>query len=79
LREVALALSSVDLAADPVPAAELLATLVKVPKLKPALAVPPGRSFGVLVQEERGGALDTWGAHSEHVCDEHTAIRSRHA
>jgi len=31
----------------------------KVPKLKPALAVPPGRGFGVFVQEATGGALDT--------------------
>ena len=42
----------------PVAVLEPLEPLIKL-KLIPALAVPPGRGFGVLVQEDTGGALET--------------------
>lgn len=42
----------------PVAVLEPLEPLIQE-KLIPALAVPPGRGFGVLVQEATGGALDT--------------------
>lgn len=43
-----------------VPVGVPLETVTQEPKLKPALAVPPGRGFGVFVQEATGGDLDTY-------------------